>query len=391
MTPSSPGLGLLSCGRPLQRHVKSVRLSASLPRPSSIRHASSVASPPPKRRTWLRITVVTVAAAAIGAYIRSQQDSKRSATLNPFKFAHYELVSREPVSSTCSIFTLRPTKPGQKNSEVYEAAWRTGVWSVTFKQPQLQIGRDYTPLPPIQRAPGDAEGQSEEDESLRFLIRMDPRGEMSRYLHGLSLGTKIEIRGPQIECEIPSDVRDILFIAGGTGIAPALQSAYTLLSRSDDNNKPRIHILWASRRREDCLGGLSDSKTDTSTASWWSKLFGSRSSSSQSVTAPKASVTGAIVKELEALKSQYPGQITVDYFVDEEKTTISKQSILDFTNPTSPSDSTRGGKMILVSGPEGFISYMAGPKVWAQGMELQGPLGGIIKELDLKGWNVWKL
>jgi hypothetical protein len=34
---------------------------------------------------------------------------------------------------------------------------------------------------------------------------------------------------------------------------------------------------------------------------------------------------------------------------------------------------------------------MAGPKLWAQGKELQGPLQGIIKELDLKGWAVWKL
>lgn len=389
MTPPSPGLDLLSCGRPLQRHVKSVRWSASFPHPS-IRHASSAASPPPKKRTWLRIAVATVAAGAIGAYVRSQQDSK-SATLNSFKFAHYELVSREPVSSTSSIFTLRPTKPGQ-NKEVYEAAWKTGVWSITFKQPQLQIGRDYTPLPPVQRAPGDAEGQSEDDESLRFLIRRDPYGEMSRYLHTLNLGTKIEIRGPQIECAIPADVRDILFIAGGTGIAPALQSAYTLLRRTGDGNKPRIHILWANRRRDDCLGGLNDSLADASAASWWSKLFGSKNNTPQSVAAPGDLATGLIVKELEALKAQYPGQITVDYFVDEEKTFISKKSILDFTDSTSsPSDSTRGGKMILVSGPEGFINYMAGPKVWAQGMELQGPLEGIIKELDLKGWDVWKL
>jgi hypothetical protein len=34
---------------------------------------------------------------------------------------------------------------------------------------------------------------------------------------------------------------------------------------------------------------------------------------------------------------------------------------------------------------------MAGPKLWAQGQELQGPLKGVIRELDLKEWAVWKL
>lgn len=82
----------------------------------------------------------------------------------------------------------------------------------------------------------------------------------------------------------------------------------------------------------------------------------------------------------------------MDYFVDEEKTFIKKQDILDFTNSAHPSGSRfPKNKMILVSGPEGFINYMAGPKLWAQGTEVQGPLRGIISELDLKGWATWKL
>jgi hypothetical protein len=97
-----------------------------------------------------------------------------------------------------------------------------------------------------------------------------------------------------------------------------------------------------------------------------------------------------MVRELEALKARYPGQVTVDYFVDEESSFIEKKSITRFTDSAS-SHGPPGGKMILVSGPEGFISYMAGPKLWAQGMELQGPLNGVIKELDLKDWAVWKL
>ena len=153
---------------------------------------------------------MSVAAIGIGAYIRSQQDSG-SSTLNPLTFTKYTLISKDPVSSTGSIFTFKPPKP-DGNEEAYERAWRTGVWSVMFKQPQLQIGRDYTPLP-VTSTTG-----SEDDDVLRFFIRRDPFGEVSRYLHGLDLGSKVEMRGPKIERRIPPRTREVLFIAGGTAL-----------------------------------------------------------------------------------------------------------------------------------------------------------------------------
>ncbi|KAL4898492.1 homoaconitase LysF [Aspergillus ambiguus] len=374
MRPRKSPVGLLQCASTVSR-------SKSAYRPSR-RHASSAtsaaaASPPPKQRLWLRLAVVTVAAAGIGAYVRSRQGSNSSTTLNPYTFTPYTLVSRESVSSSGSLFILQPPKPDSGNSEVYEDAWKTGVWSVMFKQPQLQIGRDYTPLPP---APEDGD-------SLRFFIRRDPFGEVSRYLHGLNLGTPVEVRGPRIECEIPSDTQQILFIAGGTGIAPALQAGHTLLRRTDETKKPRIHILWANRRREDCAGGVNDTAQGGENLSpWYSRLF-TRSSSTETAPAPVDSPTerfsSLMVQEIEALKLQYPGQVTVDYYVDEENQFIGKDAIQRIAAPASESPR---GKMLLVSGPEGFISYMAGPKLWAQGMELQGPVQGIIRELNLKDW-----
>ncbi|KAI9934145.1 hypothetical protein ASPWEDRAFT_168423 [Aspergillus wentii DTO 134E9] len=355
---------------------------------SSLRHASSSSAPSssaPKQRPWTRRAVVSAAAAAaggIGIYIWSQQDSGPS-ILNPVKFTKYSLVSREPVSSTGSIFTLKPPKP-DGNSDVYEEAWQAGVWSVMFKQPQLQIGRDYTPLPATPWSP-------EEEGLLRFFIRKDSFGEVSRYLHGLDLGSTIEVRGPRIEREIPTETQEILFIAGGTGIAPALQAGHTLLRRTNDTTKPRIHILWANRRRDDCAGGLDDTKADAPRKSWFFWGFKSPEASPAPAELQKDTSTSLMVRELEALKSQYPGQVTVDYFVDEENKAIGKKAILDFTDSTRASESSCKSKMILLSGPEGFISYMAGPKLWAQGVELQGPLQGIIQELDLKGWIVWKL
>ncbi|GIK06497.1 mitochondrial peripheral inner membrane protein [Aspergillus viridinutans] len=377
--PRSGGL-LFNPPSTLSKRVTSRRYTAS----SSTTSAPS----PPKKRLWLRLTIVTATAAGIGAYVRSQQGSE-STILNPVTFTKYRLVAREPVSSNGSIFTLKPPKP-DGNREVYEDAWKTGVWSVMFKQPQLQIGRDYTPLPPL-----SLKGEDEQEEGcLRFFIRKDPFGEVSRYLHSLDVGSAIEVRGPRIECEIPSDTRQILFIAGGTGIAPALQAGHTLLRRTDADYKPRLHILWANRRRDDCLGGCNDTSAidEAQQRSWFSRLFGSSKPSSPPPVGPiqDPAATSLMVREIEALKARYPGQVTVDYFVDEESSFIEKKSITRFTDSAS-SSGPPGGEMILVSGPEGFISYMAGPKLWAQGMELQGPLNGVINELDLKDWAVWKL
>jgi NAD(P)H-flavin reductase len=336
---------------------------------------------------------VSLAAAGAGAYIRSQTPD--SATLNKETFTKYSLVSRDPVSATSSLFTLRPHYHSDSNYDVYEEAWRTGVWSVMFKQPQLQIGRDYTPLP---ATAATALTVDEENEGyLRFFIRKDPFGEVSRYLHSLDVGADIELRGPQIECEIPVGTREILFIAGGTGIAPALQAGYSLLNRTSEGDRPRIHIIWASRLRADCVGGVSDTVKALdapSSRSWFSGWFGSSSSVSQKETVSTVSREqgqSLIVRELEALKSQYPGQITVDYYLDEDNRFIGKNDLAEFIKPSKEVEGQQKHKLILVSGPEGFISYMAGPKVWAQGTELQGPLKGIIKELDPKDWAVWKL
>jgi ferredoxin-NADP reductase len=368
-------MNCLQCRSGLRAATKSVRYASTSTSTPAISPASKS-----RNRRWLGILFVGATATATGAYIRQSNDS---ATLNQETFTKYRLVSREPVSATSSLFTLRPRKFSETNYDVYEEAWATGVWSVMFKQPQLQIGRDYTPLPTTA-----ATGLTIEDENegcLRFFIRKDPFGEVSRYLHTIDVGADVEMRGPKIECVIPKETENILFIAGGTGIAPALQAGYSLLSRG---GKSKIHILWANRLKDDCAGGQSDSLKPVPSRGWFS-WFGKRESVPD-IVAVRDEDQSLIVRELEALKSQYPGQVTVDYYLDEENTFIGKEAIRASIDSVPASDSEKNN-LILVSGPEGFISYMAGPKLWAQGLELQGPLNGVIKELDLKEWGVWKL
>ena len=79
----------------------------------------------------------------------------------------------------------------------------------------------------------------------------------------------------------------------------------------------------------------------------------------------------------------------MDYFVDEENTFISTKEIRAYIDSIQPSPDTT--KMIIISGPEGFINYMAGPKVWAHGYELQGPVKGLVQQIGVKDWEIWKL
>ncbi|MCJ1322647.1 mitochondrial peripheral inner membrane protein [Xylographa vitiligo] len=273
---------------------------------------------------------------------------------------------------------------------IYEEAWQKGVWSVQIKQPQLQIARAYTPLPPPR-----SDGESRTTDNLSFLIRQDPKGEVSGYLHRLSQGAIIDLRGPQIEYRIPDNVTEVLFLAGGTGIAPALQVAHTLYeARKGLVAPPKMRILWANRRREDCEGGVNDTTSRSSSRpNLWSRIFVPEAESSINPITVEQPGSSPIALRLESLKKSHSGLVSVEYFVDEEPTRISKVVLKDVmqSSVATSKGSSNGRKLILVSGPDGFIEYFAGPKAWQNGKEVQGPLKGLLSQIDHSGWEIWKL
>lgn len=235
-----------------------------------------------------------------------------------------------------------------------------------FKQPELQIARSYTPLPPRE---GDLNTGD-----LRFLIRLEHKGEVSGYLHRLRMGREVEIRGPKMEVKLPQDITNVVFLAGGTGIAPALQVVHTLLERRD-KTKPKIRIVWANRRREDCVGGYAEMVNVRST---------------------KDIAAGYIVQELEKLQDKYPYNLQVDYVVDEEGTFLDQKRIAPLISTSSevkhgPVTTRIDSRLLFVSGPEGFVGYLAGPKKWEGGAERQGELGGVLRRMGIRNWKIWKL
>lgn len=287
-------------------------------------------------------------------------DSKEKKIFDAPRFTPFEIVGREEVSHTSIILTLRPKGIPQDAVDKmtpYKDSWQNGVWSVEMKQPELQIARRYTPLPPV-------EGTSKSD--LRFLIRKEHKGEMSGYLHTLPIGAEIALRGPHEEYNVPNEAQKVLFLAGGTGIAPALQIAHTLLDRTDSyGRRPRIHILWANRRREDCEGGTS------------------------AIVPTSRSRKNRMVQDIEELQQKYSKSLSVEYLVDEEGSVLDPKKLSLLVQ--ADTNDTSAGRLLLISGPEGFVNYFAGPKKWEGGKEDQGSLGGVLGRQGLKGWTVWKL
>lgn len=334
--------------------------------------------------------VVLGTSALGGAAYRYSTSASDDTSLNPHSFTPYTLVSKEQISSTSTIFTLR-NRSGATDPQSLKDVWKRSVWSVQVKQPQLQIARAYTPLPPLAEAAGS---EDEEPQELRLLIRKEEGGEVSTYVHNLPEQSTVELRGPNVEHELPHNTKEVLFLAGGTGIAPAMQVAHALRSKSGT----RMHILWANRRREDCIGGESDALQASTPGriSGWRSMLGLEKPVITHDLATPSSNQGVIVRELEAIKdtSKLHGSgLRVEYFVDDEKNFIEPVHIARHLKLSTQEDdaSSKQGKVILVSGPDGFIEYWAGKKMWIGGREVQGPLGGVLSQMDLRGWQVYKL
>lgn len=378
-------------------------LPSSFVRVGGFASRRSISDAPPVsgtlRRRWP--SYILVFSAGFGAAIAYNlyNDTTLSSSLNPRTFTPFTLVSKEPISPTSSIFTLRPTF-NSNTDKAYEDIWKKGVWSVQFKQPQLQIARAYTPLPPSQVSSSEVSDHAHE---LQFLIRRDPQGEVSRYLHKLPNGASVELRGPNIEYILREDVEEVVFLAGGTGIAPALQVVYSLLlAQRDAVTKSKIHILWACRKREDCLGGVSDhgGRQLATHRGTWRSILGLGTAEDTGPKHASLSVSSRIVEELNAFKARHPDRISIDYFVDEENTLIGINDIRRlitpaiaqrFNEPDTTGKAAPGKNVILVSGPDGFVDHYAGPKRWEGGKEVQGNLSGILANLDLRSWQIWKL
>lgn len=362
---------LYSCA-PARYQRISLRRESSLPKSvaklfnsKSDNNDSNKDKKPPE--SWARFLGVRVGAIAVGYTVGKVYYYYNPKPGSTEYFVPYELVSREPITSTLSIFTLRSQNNGLSvTPDELRQIWNQTIWNVQFKQPQLQITRAYTPIPL---------GRIQDTDDLKFLVRRDPRGgEMSNYLHRLPPGSNIEMRGPYINHAGVSKAKNVIFIAGGTGIAPALQVAHAMFNHdvNGENDQPQekhLHIIWANRSNEEIK--------DTNPILTHLTALQSTHSTSQSQS-PQIHLT-----TLTDENKQFVTPSLLSSALDRAITNISISSL----DPSDVQPTTE----IFISGPDGFISYLAGPMVWRDGQQQQGPLGGVLAGvLKGKGVKTWE-
>jgi cytochrome-b5 reductase len=283
-------------------------------------------------------------------------------------FMPFTITKREYVSSTAFILTVRP-KQGPSNRtavDPYKGDWEKGGWTVRLAQPEMQIARVYTPLPP---------SGSDKPDELRFLVRKVKGGEVSTYLSRLPIGAKVLVQRwyPSVDTIDLKNTTDILFLAGGTGIAPAMQLAYALFEgQTREDGGPKMHIVWGNQRREDCLGGRPDTRAFN-----------------------EGRGKNRIVAELENLQRKHPERLSIEYVVDEERTFIDERILQQNISPSPPSNSA--AKLICVCGSEGFMRHVAGSTLdddKINGHDTRKSTiisGGVLSRINVAGWDILKL
>lgn len=256
---------------------------------------------------------------------------------------------------------------------------------------------------------------------------------MSTYLSRLRAGEPIEIRGPHLGFDLGRRLgeqgRKVVFLAGGTGVAPALQAGEYALRREGG---VEVEILWANRSCMDCAGCQ---RLPAENRGW----FSSRGSGAVEDERHLKEEPSAVVRQIRGLQAAYKSKgqkLEVRCAVDEERSTVKARDIMDaverpgqFQGPSSPSchfhsqqqlefsmeesdisddgkdgdeknvaarqctcmgEGAKGKNVCIISGPDGFVSAFVGPKVWADGGERQGPVGGLVSASMKEKPEVWK-
>ncbi|KAL2195023.1 hypothetical protein P885DRAFT_41467 [Corynascus similis CBS 632.67] len=370
-------------------------------------------------------------------------DDNGPACLNPTRFTPFTITARDQVSPTAFVLTVRPSD-ARLGRAVVTRARRHGLWAVEVKQPECMVAREYTPLPLLDpsfaaRSASDGEGGMEggeegeegEEGELKLYVRRMPGGEVSGYLARLRVGDEIELRGPKLGFDLRARLgvvseprgdgeekrkRKVVFLAGGTGIAPALQAASAVL----DDPRVEMEVIWANRRREDCLGcGESrDGQQQGAVVTLleeFRRRYGERFRYSCTVDEEGSFITAGTVARVTGASGRAAGlgwkawglwstgsatntkAEAVSAIIDSSACTYHSANRLVSSDDSDPlagaskrscqckdvdGNHVQGGKnLFMISGPDGFVAHLAGVKVWHDGKQRQGPVMGVFGDL----------
>lgn len=105
--------------------------------------------------------------------------------------------------------------------------------------------RPYTPI-----------STNAQEGSFDLLVKdYGDNGTMSRYLHEMNVGDTIDFKhiSFNVKIQAPFSQKNIVMLAGGTGITPMVQALHAILGDSE-SKRQKVTLLYGNQTRDDILG-----------------------------------------------------------------------------------------------------------------------------------------
>jgi cytochrome-b5 reductase len=89
--------------------------------------------------------------------------------------------------------------------------------------------------------------------NFQLMVKVYPDGALSQHLAELPLGRSVDFKHipVNVKRQYPFDVRELVMIAGGTGITPMIQALHAVLGTRGDTT--RVTLLYSNKEEKDIL------------------------------------------------------------------------------------------------------------------------------------------
>lgn len=293
--------------------------------------------------------------------------------LNPDEFIPFIITNKADIDDDHYFIELTPKYNIWKSKDV--EIWNgLKLWSVEVKQPQIMVVRRYTPLPlKFENAEIKIQDENDyKDGKLMFYIKKYNQGEVARWIYKKSIGSELELRGPYVEFEFPAEnsiersmINDdlakikpdkfihsnIIFFAGGTGIAPILQSTL-----SKNPFKGFVEIFYSTKTQSEIpLKNYLNLLTQLDRVK---VHYLNNKLNLKDIPSPIKNSNLIKLDDFDSINEQLAAKIS--------------------KNPPS---------LAIVCGPDGYMNYVCGLKPY----NTQGLLSGLLKERSWTEENVFKM